>query len=111
MLSGINSKRCSDEKSRSVYTNGTRNFVERMYKGGNLPVMQHFAFDDDRRRLLRPSVISDDAISVLEMPRSPSGVCPFRFLCDETSLEFNNFTAKRETFLSRKNRNNSFVFL
>lgn len=84
---------------------------ERMYKSGNLLVMQHFAFDDDRRRLLRPSVISDDAISVLNMPRSPPGVCPFRFLCDETSLEFNNFTAKRETSLRRTNRNNNFVFI
>ena len=64
--------------------------------------MQHLAFDD-RRRLLRPSVIPDDAISVFDVLRSPLGspasfssFIPFAILRVETSLEFNNLAGTRE---------------
>lgn len=63
--------------------------------------MQHLAFDDDRRRLLRPSVIPDDAISVFArlQVRLPLFYL-FRYLA-ETPLEFNNLAGgEKGTFLS-----------
>lgn len=78
-------------------------------KSVNSLVMQHFPFDDDRRRLLRPSVILDD-ISVLDMSPSSPGVYPFRFLCHETTLEFNNLAEKRDASLIVSHKNNSLFF-
>lgn len=55
---------------------------------------------DDRRRLLRPSVIPDDAISLFDVPHAP-GLPLFRYLLrlHLASLEFNNVVKKKEMFL------------